>query len=260
MKQSLLNITSNREVSPGVFLMWLDAGSLVQQSKTGQFFMVKCGDDTTLRRPISVHRIDAEKGGLAFLYAVVGKGTQWLANSQPGENLDIFGPLGNGFTLEAKSKNVLIVAGGIGIAPLIYLAETALRAEKKVTLLLGAATARKLYPAKLVPEGVRVEFSTDDGTKGYKGLVTDLLPEYAGRAEQIFVCGPMPMLQNIAGHKKELGLAGKPVDISMEMRMACGIGVCLGCTVRTNNGLKEVCKDGPIFRLDEVIWDDLTQI
>ena len=260
MKQNLLNITSNREVYPGVFLMWLDAGDLVKQSKAGQFFMVKCGDDATLRRPFSVHCTDAAKGGLAFLYAIIGKGTEWLSNCQPGENLDILGPLGNGFKLDTKTKNVLLVAGGIGIAPLIDLALTALHAEKKVTLLLGAATTRKLYPSKLIPTRVKMELATDDGTKGYKGLVTDLIPEYAGRAEQIFACGPMPMLRHIGGNQKELGLAGKQVDISMEMRMACGIGVCLGCTIRTVNGLKEVCKDGPVFQLDEIIWDELTQI
>ena len=240
--------------------MWLDAGSISAGVKAGQFFMVKCGDETVLRRPISVHNIDKANGRLAFLYAVVGRGTAWLANCQTGAGLDILGPLGNGFKLSGKTGNVLLVAGGIGIAPLVYLAENAIKSGKKVTLLLGAATAAKLYPPGLLPGAVKVVLATDDGTRGHKGLVTDLIPEYTPESGQIMICGPMPMLRFIAGHRKELGLADKKADISLEMRMACGFGVCLGCTIRTTNGLKEVCKDGPVFRLDEVIWDELTVI
>jgi len=260
VKAGALQIISNREIYPDVYLMEIEAGSATAKVKAGQFFMVKCGDETTLRRPISVHNIDKENGKLALLYSVVGKGTEWLAKSRAGDNLDIIGPLGNGFQLKTKTQEILLVAGGIGIAPLVYLAENAVKSGKKVTLLLGAATAKKLYPAKLLPKGIKVVIATDDGAKGHKGFVTDLLPEYTTKAGQVFICGPMPMLQYIAGHQKEFGLVGKDAYISMEMRMACGIGVCLGCTIRTVHGLKEVCKDGPVFRLDEVIWDDLTKI
>jgi len=260
MKQQKAAVISNRELYPGVYLLWVQANVALLKTRPGQFFMVKCGEETTLRRPISIHLIDEAGQKIAFLYAVVGKGTDWLAKLPAGDIVDILGPLGNGFTLDKKTKNILLVAGGIGMAPLAQLAQTAHDAGKKVTLLLGAATASKLYPSKLLPPGVKVVLATDDGTKGHQGLVTDLLPRYAPPADRIYICGPMPMFKYIAAQREKLGLAGKQVNISLEMRMACGIGVCLGCTIRTVSGPKEVCHDGPVFRLDEVIWDELTEI
>lgn len=259
MKQQQVAVISNRELYPGVYLLWLQANVSLLKTRPGQFFMVKCGEDTTLRRPISLHLID-KAGQIAFLYAVVGKGTDWLASLTAGDMLDILGPLGNGFTLDKKAPNTLLVAGGIGMAPLAELARSALDAGKNVTLLLGAATASKLYPSKLLPPGVKVVLATDDGTKGQQGLVTDLLPRYAPPADRIYICGPMPMFKYIAAQREKLGLVGKQVNISLEMRMACGIGVCLGCTIGTSSGPKEVCKDGPVFPLDEVIWDELTEV
>lgn len=259
MIQTLGVIQLNQAVK-GAYLMWLACPEIAAQSKPGQFFMVKCGDETTLRRPISLHLVDKEKQRIAFLYVVNGKGTEWLARRQKSEVVDIIGPLGNGFTLETTTKNVLLVAGGIGYAPLCYLADAAVRAGKKVDLLLGAATAHQLFPKKVIPSGVKVTLATEDGKLGHHGRVTELIPVYAAVTDQVFVCGPMPMLQYVAGHREELGLSGKNVQISMEMRMACGIGVCLGCTIRTKSGPKEVCKDGPVFNLDEVIWDELTLI
>jgi len=260
MKQRNATVISNRELYPGVYLLWLRADAALLKTRPGQFFMVKCGDETTLRRPISVHLIDTERQRIAFLYAVVGRGTDWLAKLTAGNKIGVLGPLGNGFTLDMKAKEVLLVAGGIGIAPLAELAQNAVDTGKRVTLLLGAATASKLYPSRLLPPGVKVVLATDDGTKGHKGMVTDLLPAYARKADRIYICGPMPMFKHIAAQREKLGLIGKKVDISLEMRMACGIGVCLGCTIRTAAGPKEVCHDGPVFRLDEVIWDELTEV
>lgn len=259
MKQVLSVVQLNQAVK-GAYLMWLESPEIAAQARPGQFIMVKCGEEATLRRPISLHLVDKEKQRIAFLYVVNGKGTAWLAQRQKSEAVDILGPLGNGFTLEPTAKKILLVAGGIGYAPLCYLADTAINADKKVDLLLGAATAQQLFPKKLIPSGVNCVLATEDGKLGYHGRVTEIIPKYAAAADQIFICGPMPMLQHVAGHQAELGLTGKGVQISMEMRMACGFGVCRGCTIRTQSGVKEVCTDGPVFRLDDVIWDELTRI
>lgn len=259
MNQVMSVILSNQAVKGG-YLMWLEAPEIAAQSKPGQFVMVKCGGDTTLRRPISLHLVDRKKQRIALLYAVVGKGTQWLAQRQESEVVNLFGPLGNSFTLEPETKSIMLVAGGIGYAPLGYLADAAVRAGKKVDLLLGAATAHQLFPKKVVPSGVTCGLATEDGKLGYHGKVTDLIPQYAVKAEQVFICGPMSMLKYVADHQSELGLSGKRVEISLEIRMACGFGVCYGCTIRTIQGLKQTCTDGPIFQLRDVVWDELTGV
>lgn len=257
MKQVASVISRNEEVIPGIFQTWLKAPELAKGARPGQFVMVRCGKDTVLRRPLSVHRLDGDK--LALLFQVKGKGTKWLSRCQKGDKLDVFGLMGNGFKIAPRVKNLLLVAGGIGIAPLYYLAESALSAGKRVTLLLGAATAKQMYPVSLLPSGLEPVLATEDGSAGHKGMVTDLLPEYATSADQIFACGPLPMLRYMAIGQKKLGIKDKPPQISLEMRMGCGVGVCYGCTIRTKNGLQQVCKDGPVFSLDEVIWDDFTR-
>jgi dihydroorotate dehydrogenase electron transfer subunit len=246
-------IGSIEEVAPGMFSVWLQAPEIASLAKPGQFVMVRCGEDTVLRRPLSVHRVDEDN--LALLFLVRGKGTDWLSHRQPGEKLDIFGPMGNGFTILPHAKNLLLVAGGIGIAPLYYLAEQAVRQKKHVSLLLGAASADCLYPADYLPGGVKTAIATDDGSAGRKGLVTELISEHGASADQVFACGPLPMYRNMAVHKKVLGINDKPVQISLEMRMGCGVGICYGCTIRAKNGIKQVCKDGPVFGLDEIVWD-----
>ena len=257
MRQMIVPVSSVQELMPGIFLMWLTAPELADGVKAGQFFMVGCGEDTVLRRPLSVHRV--EGSNLAVLFALRGKGTAWLARRKRRQKLDIFGPMGNGFDLMPEAKNLLVVAGGIGIAPLYYLADRAAEAGCKVVFLQGAATAKQLYPIGMLPPGVRVIEATEDGSRGHKGMVTDLIPQYVAAADQLIACGPLPMYRHMASERKKLGIEGKPVQISLEMRMGCGVGVCYGCTVRTKSGLKQVCRDGPVFALDEVIWDDLAR-
>jgi len=255
MKRFGLPINSVRELMPGFFLMWLSAPELTEAVKPGQFLMVGCGEDTVLRRPLSVHAVDG--GSLALLFALRGKGTEWLSQRRRGQKLDVVGPMGNGFEIPARAKRVLAVAGGIGIAPLRYMIEAALTKRMRVTLLMGAATKSCLYPADMLPAGVELRAATEDGSVGHEGLVTDLLPEYAPAADVVVACGPLPMYRHMAAEKKALGIDRKPVQISLETRMGCGVGVCYGCTVRTKAGLKQVCKDGPVFALDDVIWDEL---
>ncbi|MBA7660362.1 Dihydroorotate dehydrogenase B (NAD(+)), electron transfer subunit [subsurface metagenome] len=253
MKQVVASIIATSEVMPEVYLIWLESPQIASSVHPGQFVMVRCGEECLLRRPLSIHQRDGNK--IALLFSVVGKGTHWLSQRQDDNKIDLLGSLGNGYLIHPASHNLLLVAGGIGIAPLCFLAQDALNKGYSVTLLLGASTGSQLYPAHLLPSKIKLVTATEDGTAGKKGLITALLPEYASGADQIFACGPMPMYRDMALKKQEL--KGKPVQISLEVRMGCGLGVCHGCTVKTKSGLKQVCKDGPVFDLDDILWDEL---
>ncbi|MBA7687499.1 Dihydroorotate dehydrogenase B (NAD(+)), electron transfer subunit [subsurface metagenome] len=255
MEQVLASIISNSEVMPGVYLIWLESPQIASIAQPGQFIMVRCGEDAEhpLRRPFSIHRLDNNK--LAFLFTVVGKGTHWLAQCRAGNNIDLLGPLGNGYSIQPGSHNLLLLAGGIGIAPLCFLAEKALEQGCSVTLLHGARIRSHLYHEHLLPPGLEFIFFTEDGSVGRKGMITDFLPDFVGWADQIFACGPTSMYHTIATQKQQF--RGKPAQISLEVRMGCGLGVCYGCTVKTKNGLKQVCKDGPIFNLDDFTAEEL---
>jgi len=252
LRQTTAIVISNKEVIPAVYLIWLDSPQIAPQTQPGQFVMVRCGEDTVLRRPLSVHRRDGNK--IALLFTVIGKGTYWLSQCKAGDNIDLLGPLGNGYSINSGSHNLLLVAGGIGIAPLCFLAQQALHRGCSVTLLLGASTTTQLYPKNLLPAKVKLIIATEDGTAGKKGLVTDLLPDFIGGADQIFACGPTSMYQTMINQNL---LKTKLVQISLEIRMGCGLGVCYGCTVKTKSGLRQVCKDGPIFDLDDILWGEL---
>ena len=218
--------------------------------------MARCGEgfERPLRRPISIHQL-ANGTKLALLVNVVGSGTHWLAQCRVGGSIDLLGPLGNGFLIHPESHNLLLVAGGIGIAPLLLLAQQTLERGLPVTLLHGGSTAAQLYPTHLLPPKARLITTTEDGTSGKKGVITALLPDYIDWADQIFACGPTPMYRAIANGKQQL--KAKPVQVSLELRMGCGHGVCYGCTLKAKSGLKQVCQDGPVFNLDDVLWEEL---
>ncbi len=255
LKQVTAAIISNDEVMPGVYLIWLESPDVGAEAQPGQFVMVRCGD-YLLPRPLSIHRL-AEKGGkLALLFAVMGKGTHWLSQRKAGDNIDLFGPLGNGFFIQPAFRNLLLVAGGIGIAPLYFVAQEAIKKGCSVKLLYGTPN-RHRYPEDLLPSQAELISITDDGSIGTKGMVTDILPDFADRADQVFACGPLPMYRDMIRRKRELKLEGKPIQVSLEMRMGCGLGVCYACTVKTKNGLQQVCRDGPVFDLDDILWDEL---
>jgi len=243
-----------------VQLIWLSCPEIAREIKPGQFVMVCCGEECILPRPFSIHQVNGDGIALYFNVWEDGRGTGWLSRRKAGDNIDLFGPLGNGYFIQPASRNLLLVAGGIGIAPLNFLAQEAIRRGCSVTLLLGAATSAQLCPSHLLPTDICCITATEDGTAGEKGMVTDLLPDFVDWADQVFACGPTPMYRNMARKKRELKLEGKPVQVSLEVRMGCGLGVCYGCTVRTKNGLKQVCKDGPVFDLDDILWDELTDI
>jgi dihydroorotate dehydrogenase electron transfer subunit len=252
LKQIKAEVISNIEVMPQTYLIWLECLQIAVAARPGQFVMVRCGEETFLRRPLSVHQVDG--GKLALLFRVVGKGTQWLAQRKTGDCVDIFGPLGNGFAISPESKNLLLVAGGIGIAPIRFLADAANKQSKNITLLMGALQAVQHLSNELLPSPMKLVISTDDGSMGNKGPSTLSIPHEANRADQVFACGPVAMYRTMAQMPE---LKGKPVQVSLEVVMGCGHGVCYGCTIRTKKGLKQVCKDGPVFDLDDIIWDKL---
>jgi dihydroorotate dehydrogenase electron transfer subunit len=249
-------VISNEEVCPGVHLMRLRAPDIAAEARPGQYVMVHCGEgpDLVLRRPLSIHRASAD-GSVDFLLAAVGRGTDWLAQRRGGDVLDLLGPLGNGFSVNPGSRSLLLVAGGIGIAPLAALAEEAIAANRSVRLLIGCGTASQVYPERLLPPGIETIVATEDCSLGEGGMVTDLLPRFVPDADQLFACGPLPMYRAMREMSSLFG--GVPVQVTLETVLGCGVGACLGCSIETVNGRKLVCKDGPVFQLGEVIWDKM---
>ena len=253
MRQITAPILSNDEIMPGIYLLWVEAPQIASDAQPGQFVMVRSGEDhdPLLRRPFSIHRV-GESGALGLLFDVVGQGTRWLAQRKAGESVDLLGPLGRGF--EVRSKMLLLVAGGVGIAPLIFLAERTAADGLWVTLLIGAKDADHVYPHHLLPPHIKPVIVTEDGSMGQQGLVTDLLVGTAAfhrEAEQIIACGQISMYRAIS---QLPGLEGRSVQVSMEARMGCGFGGCAGCAIETRRGMKLVCRDGPVFELSDLIW------
>jgi len=256
MKLVSAPIISNTEVLPNIYLLQAKAPKIAGLAQPGQYVMVRCGEgyDMPLRRPLGIHRIS--KDGISLLYAVVGRGTEWLLQRKAGEYVDLFGPLGKGFEIYPSSRNLLLVAGGVGVAPLVALAEHAIGTGRAVRLVIGEKNAAKIYPERLLPLGIKPVVTTEDGSLGQKGMVTDILPQFIPAADQIFVCGPLPMYRAIAKMGSKLGK--KPTQVLLEMVMGCGVGACLSCSIETKSGRKLVCKDGPVFEFGDIFWDKMT--
>ena len=255
MKQVSATVISNLELMPGHRLVNVEASDIATTCQPGQFVTVRCGEKLTLRRPLSVHKLTDPKY-LHLLFKIAGKGTLWLSQREKGEDLDLLGPLGNGFSIEPSSRNLLLVAGGIGIAPLAFLAQQALGKGKSVKLLLGARTSKLLYPRKLLPGGIETIITTEDGSEGKKGKVTDILSGHIDWANQIYACGPLAMYKDIASQRQRWQ-SRKSIQVSLEVRMGCGTGACFSCSIKTKHGMKRVCLDGPVFNLDEVILEEV---
>jgi len=246
-------VISNRIVARATYLMWVEAPGIAASAVPGQFAMLRCGEglERVLRRPLSIHDVHGQH--VAFLYRVMGPGTEWLSRRER-DVIDVMGPLGRGFSVGDGSRKLLLVAGGIGVAPLRFLAEKAVAAGKEVTLLMGARSSAELYPVGLLPRGLNVQVATEDGSRGEKGLVTVMLPRFASGVDQAFACGPEAMYRGLRDEREKLQ-SGMPVQVSLEARMGCGMGACLSCSVKTRHGMRHVCKDGPVFDLDEIDWD-----
>ncbi len=249
-------VTESREVCADTFALWLAAPEISRGAKVGQFAMLRCGEgyDPLLPRALSFYRVrDTDHGReIGFLYEVVGRGTAWLSRLRPGDDVPLFGPLGHGYAVKPGSQNLLLVAGGIGVAPLVWLADEEAARGRNVTMLLGARNAAHLFPAELLSPEVELVTATDDGSAGHRGFVTDLLPQYAGWADQILACGPTPMFRSMAEVLRAAQYR-KSCQVLLEERMACGTGICYSCAVETRrHGMKLICKDGPRFELRDV--------
>ena len=286
MKHLQEKIIENKKVAKDFYKMRIESSYLGKNSKPGQFVEVRCSDknDPLLRRPLGVHRIS--KNGIEMLYEVVGKGTELLSKKKAGEVLDIIGPLGSGFDLSLCAKyyvpSTILIAGGIGVAPLVALAEELRRKRKDTIVIIGAKTKSHIMcEEEFKSLGCAINVATEDGSKGKKGLATDLLikalnqptSQPANQQTIIYACGPIAMLKVVAKVAEGRGIQ---CQVSLEERMACGVGVCLGCPVKVNwltgslvRGLKPanqltskpanhtykmVCKDGPVFDAQEIAW------
>jgi dihydroorotate dehydrogenase electron transfer subunit len=231
---------------------------IVQRLEAGQFFNITCrfpsSLDPLLRRPYSVYRADVRASELTFLVRPFGRGSAWLAERKPGELLAVLGPLGNAFTISPRSQRVLMVAGGVGVAPLVMLSDQAVARGIDVVFVMGAADEAGLLASSELAEGIEYLAATDDGSRGHHGLATEVIVDYVQWADQIFACGPEPMYRTLRAVADPLRLNRRPkVQISVERGMACGLGACLGCVVETHRGMIASCVQGPVFDLDEVI-------
>ncbi|SNB45602.1 dihydroorotate dehydrogenase electron transfer subunit [Geobacter sp. DSM 9736] len=264
-------VISNHEVSPGYYRMRLTAPREMREASPGQFVMVKVHDaiDPLLRRPFGIFDvgvIPAEYDGcepqtyLEMLYRVVGKGTAMMSSLHHGDRLDLLAPLGAGFVQGDPAEEKVLVGGGIGLAPLYYLAKEMVQ-HSRVRLFIGGRTREDiLCVTEFERLGIETYVSTDDGTLGASGLVTDVMERHLTEnpgPKTIFACGPMPMLKAVAQIAGRRGIA---CQVSLEAYMACGMGACLGCVVKGREHAEGhpdyrcVCKDGPVFDFEQLLW------
>lgn len=220
--------------------------------RPGQFVEVRvdASPSTFLRRPISIHFVDRSRNELHLLVAVVGDGTRRLAALHAGDTLNVVMPLGNGFSSVASGR-VLLVGGGVGVAPLLYQGSVLREAGVNVTFLLGARTGRDLLLLDAFRRYGRVFVTTEDGSEGERGFVTQHSVLQTDRFDLIQTCGPTPMMRAVAHYARQADI---PCEVSLENMMACGLGACLCCVEKTVDGNLCVCKDGPVFNINRLLW------
>lgn len=247
----LCRILYKVQLTSDIFDMTVEAGELAQLAKPGQFAHIYV-PGKTLRRPVSICEINRSERTLRFVFQIRGEGTRRLAQMRVGDSLDLLAPLGSGFTLGEPSRRALFVGGGIGVPPLL---EAAKNFGKNATVLAGFRNQSNIILKEdFEKHGSRVLVATDDGSFGHHGLVTHCIGELD--FDVIFACGPTPMLKAVCRIAAERGV---PCQISLEERMACGVGACLGCAVKLKKDGQEVyghvCKDGPVFDYQTVVWE-----
>lgn len=261
MIEQTLEIICNRRINPHTFLMGFRSPEMVAAASPGQFVMVRVGSgmEPLLRRPFSICGIQGDDL-LLILYRVVGKGTAVMAEKNKGETLSVLGPLGQGFPPPGPEKIPVLVGGGIGVAPLFFLAQAI--GSRDTLLMTGFSSSSEVITAGQIGDLVaKVSIATDDGTEGYAGLVTDLLEEYIKRdvsekdSISLFTCGPVPMLKKVVEMALDYQVS---CYSSLEAAMACGLGACQGCAVKASSRETReyfhVCKDGPIFPVQAIDW------
>lgn len=245
MKQTVFEIVTNRPLTESVYEMTL-TGDTTAITRPGQFVELSL-EGYFLRRPISV--CNYNEGTLTLIYKVVGKGTAQMATLAAGTKIDTLTGLGNGFDTTVEHNHALLVGGGVGVPPLYRLARNLIAEGKKVSVVLGFNTAAEIfYREQFEALGADVVVATADGSVGVKGFVTDAIAQSGIDADYFFSCGPLPMLRALTN---ALAIPGQ---ISLEERMGCGFGICMGCSIQTVSGAKRVCKEGPVFRKEEILW------
>lgn len=245
MDKRIFEIESNRPLTEQVFEMRLrgDASAI---RRAGQFVNIAV-EGLFLRRPISV--CDFTDDTLTLIYKIVGEGTARMAKMQASERLDILTGLGNGFDADRTDTKALLVGGGVGVPPLYRLTKDLVARGKEVTAVLGFNRADEIFYAdEFAAAGAKVIIATADGSVGTKGFVTDAIRENGVVFDYFYACGPLPMLRALCNATATDG------ELSFEERMGCGFGACMGCSCKTHNGNKRICKEGPVLRKDEIIW------
>jgi len=257
-------LLSVENVGERLFGLKIYSPPIAKRALPGNFCHLRVNDSYSplLRRAFSIHQVEKEKNSFELLFKVVGPGTQSLSEKKSGDKIDLIGPLGNSFSLPAKNENAVLLAGGMGIAPLFYLINSLLTKKfnpEKITLFFGVKRKDEyLLINEIVSTGIRLHLATEDGSSGYRGMITDLFIQelkarrLKTRATKFYACGPNPMLQKISEISRKFNFY---CQVSLENHMPCGIGACMGCVVRTSKGYKRVCKDGPVFDAREVILD-----
>ncbi|RKY65990.1 MAG: dihydroorotate dehydrogenase electron transfer subunit [Candidatus Latescibacterota bacterium] len=244
MFEGKASVTANMCMGPSAFLLRMRAPAVAREAEPGQFVLLRVSTtyDPLLRRPFSICRTVGDE--VEILYKVVGRGTSLLSEARPGDELEVMGPLGRGFM--PPQGTPLLVAGGMGVAPLAFWAGKLRDMGHEPEVLLGAATSGELFGRKLLEDaGARVEVATEDGSEGFAGTVTELLGRVLEPSHHVYACGPRGMLRKVVALTEEMEV---PCQISVEEVMACGVGACMGCAVRAREGgYLLVCRDGPVF-------------
>jgi len=243
MKVASGRIVSTERLFASTHLTWIEAPALVPGASPGRFLMFRLPgrSDPLLPRPMSYHRI-RPNGEIGMLYEARGRVTAMLAALPPGDDVLLWGPLGRGFSVRPSARNALLVAGGMGVAPLVWLAEESVA---------NARDAASLPPSTMLPPQAELIIATEDGSAGRKGLATGVFEECLPWADQAFACGPHAMYESMASAVRRTR-SRKPVQVLLETPMACGTGLCYGCAVKTRRGMRQVCRDGPRFELRDV--------
>lgn len=245
MKQGIFEITENVALTENVYKMKLK-GDVSAVTNPGQFVNIQL-DGLYLRRPISV--CDLEKDSVTIIYKVVGKGTEQMAKMHSGEKLDVLTGLGNGYDLSLAGDYPVLLGGGVGVPPMYLLAKRLIAAGKHVSVILGFNTQKEIFfEEEFKKIGAEVTVATADGSYGVKGFVTDALKNM--QYSYFYTCGPEPMLKAIYKASNTSG------QMSFEKRMGCGFGACMGCSCKTITGYKRICKEGPVMKKEEILWED----
>ena len=249
-----LKVTENVRLHANYVLLKLTSDAELPEMLPGQFAEIRVdGSSTTfLRRPISINYVDRVTNEVWFLIQLVGDGTRCLGEAQKGDIINVVLPLGNGFTMpENPSDKLLLVGGGVGTAPMLYLGEQLIKRGSKATFLLGARSAQDLLQIEQFKALGEVYTTTEDGSGGEKGYVTQHSILTKVKFEQIYTCGPKPMMVAVAKYAKANNIN---CEVSLENKMACGVGACLCCVENTDEGHLCVCKDGPVFNINKLLW------